>query len=260
MIDLKISDWLMIAATVTGPILAVQAQKWLERYRTDRDRKEAIFRTLMATRSMILHPDHVRALNGIELAFYSDAKGNVPRQRSAAAVVECWRTYFDHLHKHSATGEIVAGSPEDKRFLEKSHELLTDLLLKMAEHLRYSITEREIKRGAYYPRFFTDAERNNEIIRDGIAKLMRGELTVPISLPGTQDFFWSVLHGLSQSKEPDTAAIAKASLRKWDERTREAENPAKAPKDIELRSDQSGPREIPSPQKYTLSRRSRRSR
>ncbi|MBG1249207.1 hypothetical protein F4W02_18855 [Burkholderia pseudomallei] len=59
-----------VAATVAGPILAVQAQKWVERARASAQRRDWIFGTLMATRQDRVSMEHVRALNMIDLAFY----------------------------------------------------------------------------------------------------------------------------------------------------------------------------------------------
>ena len=47
--DLK--DSLIIGATILGPILAVQAQKAIERFRERRGRKLWVFHTLMGTRA-----------------------------------------------------------------------------------------------------------------------------------------------------------------------------------------------------------------
>src|ERR1700741_2114489 len=49
---ITIADWLLIAVTFTGPIVAVQVQKWVERIREKRNRKHWIFHTLMATRAI----------------------------------------------------------------------------------------------------------------------------------------------------------------------------------------------------------------
>src|SRR5712691_10499658 len=87
-------DWSIAAiviATVMGPILAVQAQKYLERYRDQKRVKDSIFRVLMATRANRLASDHVQALNGIELAFYGG--GNKEKK-----VREAWKAYLDHLN------------------------------------------------------------------------------------------------------------------------------------------------------------------
>jgi len=42
-------------------VLAVQAQKWVEGFREKKARRLTIFRTLMATRAMVLNPNHVEA-------------------------------------------------------------------------------------------------------------------------------------------------------------------------------------------------------
>ena len=48
---LELKDWWVVAATVLGPILAVQAQKAVEAYRERRTRKSRLFELLMATRA-----------------------------------------------------------------------------------------------------------------------------------------------------------------------------------------------------------------
>jgi hypothetical protein len=52
-------DWSAVAiviATVMGPILAVQAQKYLERHRDQKRAKDTIFRVLMATKGQSTLP------------------------------------------------------------------------------------------------------------------------------------------------------------------------------------------------------------
>ena len=55
------------AATIAGPILAVQAQKWIERATERKRTRRAVFYTLMANRATRFHEDVVRALNVIDL-------------------------------------------------------------------------------------------------------------------------------------------------------------------------------------------------
>jgi len=47
---MNVSDWAIICATLLGPILAVQAQKWVERA-TESRRRKWIFETIMANRA-----------------------------------------------------------------------------------------------------------------------------------------------------------------------------------------------------------------
>jgi hypothetical protein len=70
----KFTDVAIVVATLLGPILAVQAQKWLERDRVVRDRRLQVFRTLMTTRAMNLSPAHVEALNAVPVEFYGPTK------------------------------------------------------------------------------------------------------------------------------------------------------------------------------------------
>ena len=73
--SVTISDWLIILATVSGPILAVQAQKFIERARARRESRLSIFYRLMTFRATPLAPERIQALNMIDLEFrriYSD--------------------------------------------------------------------------------------------------------------------------------------------------------------------------------------------
>ena len=91
-------EWLIIASTLLGPILAVQAQKWVERAREAVQRRNWIFITLMATRQARVSFEHVRALNSIDLAFYGRRMlGRAWRTPSSQAVLGAWHDYHGHL-------------------------------------------------------------------------------------------------------------------------------------------------------------------
>ncbi|WP_244186706.1 DUF6680 family protein [Paraburkholderia steynii] len=60
----------MVISTILGPILTVQAQKFVERARASAQRRDWVFSTLMATRQARVSFDDVRALNMIDLTFY----------------------------------------------------------------------------------------------------------------------------------------------------------------------------------------------
>ena len=85
---MRITDWLMIVAVLLAPLVAVQVQKILERYREDRARKLNVFKTLMATRAATISAQHVQALNTIDLEFQG---------KKYKAVTDSWKTYLDHL-------------------------------------------------------------------------------------------------------------------------------------------------------------------
>jgi hypothetical protein len=83
------------AATVAGPILAVQAQKWVERATERRRARRSIFHALMSNRATRLSDDFVRALNLIDLEFSPGKLGVRAKDR---AVIDAWRFLFGDYH------------------------------------------------------------------------------------------------------------------------------------------------------------------
>src|SRR5579862_9610949 len=98
-----------ILAILAGPVLAVQAQKWVENFREKKNRKLHIFRTLMATRAPMakVSAEHVRSLNMIDIEFYDDSN-----------VTEAWKEYLDHLNDSNYP---KLHGPE--KWIDKSEEL-----------------------------------------------------------------------------------------------------------------------------------------
>ena len=96
--SITIADGLIVAATLLGPVVAVQAQKWVERIRETRAQKLRTFYTLMSTRALrASSPEHVQGLNSIDLVFDS-------RKRKEKPIVNAWTEYLDHLN-HFPEGE-----------------------------------------------------------------------------------------------------------------------------------------------------------
>ena len=83
---MTISDWLVIVIILLAPLLAIQTQKYIENSREKKARKMKIFRTLMATRGNPLSPQHVEALNMIDIEFYENKK-----------IVDGWKLLLDIL-------------------------------------------------------------------------------------------------------------------------------------------------------------------
>lgn len=160
----KFSDTLIIAATVAGPILAVQAQKWLERGRAIEDRRVAIFRALMATRAARLAAAHVEAINAVPVEFY----GRKPKLK---AIVDDWHTYLDLLANKSLSPEVAV--------VERQRAFL-DMLFKMSTYLGYSFSRSELEKDVYYPEGHAAIEADAETIRRGFAALLKGDMSLPM--------------------------------------------------------------------------------
>ncbi|MDE2157084.1 MAG: hypothetical protein KGJ32_14535 [Xanthomonadaceae bacterium] len=171
------SDWLWpaatVLATVVGPILAVQAQKAVERVQERRRRKSWVFHQLMATRASRLSPDHVQALNMIDLAFYGRRDfGKHRATRTEIAVTDAWHEYLDHLSTKSEDGTWVA----------RSDELFTNLLSAMAKDVGYSFDRVQLKKGAYSPIAHGEQEQRVQAIRQLASEVLSGDRPIKMAV------------------------------------------------------------------------------
>lgn len=179
------SDWLWpattVLATIAGPILAVQAQKAIERAQERNRRKSWVFQQLMATRANRLSPDHVQALNMIDLAFYGRRDfGKHSATKTEIAVTDAWHEYLDHLGTKS----------EDSTWVGRSDELFTNLLSAMAEDVSYSFDRVQLKKGAYSPVAHGEQEQQAQAIRQQLSEILSGKRSVKMEVtdfPFSQD-------------------------------------------------------------------------
>ncbi|UJW76387.1 DUF6680 family protein [Rhizobium sp. SL42] len=164
--SLGTTDVAIICATLLGPVLAVQAQKFLERRREVKERRLAIFRTLMATRAAILSPAHVEALNAVPMEFYGS--GAKLRQ-----INESWKLYLDHYDDRLNYNEAWA---------QKRVDLFIDLLHLISQFLGYGFSKTQLLRDIYSPKAHGDLEAEQTIIRKRLVALLQGEITLPLAI------------------------------------------------------------------------------
>lgn len=177
-------EWLNILAVLLSPLFAVQASQWLDRKRDEKRRQVAIFQTLMTTRAQSLSPQHVQALNAIDLEF---------GDKKSKGVREAWKAYLDHLNTSGATPEMWAARRE---------ELFVDLMHTMSARLAYKFDKTEIRRSIYAPRGHSDLERDNEIVRKALVAIMEGKAGFPI---------WVANLPTDAGAQPSPAAVAAPS-------------------------------------------------
>lgn len=158
---MKLAEVLTIIAVLMAPVAAVQVQKWLESFREQRARKLWIFKTLMATRAATVSPEHVQALNMIDLEF---------RGASYRSVTTAWKTYLDHLGSYPKDDE-----KRQPLWGERRVDLLTALLLAMGQALGYEFDEVHVKKGIYAPEAHGRIEEENLLIRRGLLRLLYGD-------------------------------------------------------------------------------------
>ena len=161
---MTIADWLMIAAVLLGPIVAVQVTRYLDNKKEVRERKLWIFKTLMATRASTLSPHHVEALNRIDLEFDS-------RNKKEKEVIDAWKAYLDLLGDTKISQE---------QWSVRRVDLLVELLHRMAQVLDYEFDKTHIKNSSYYPRGYGELEEDQAAIRKGVKELIEGKRVIPM--------------------------------------------------------------------------------
>lgn len=161
-LGITLEGWLTLLAVVLGPILAVQAQKYMETIREAQGRKLRVFQELMATRMARLSPRHVEALNLIDLEYSRKRKRDLP-------VLEAWKAYHDSLFNAPADPELQPA------FFQRRNELLIDLLHRMGQRLGFDFDRTDINRGSYSPVAHGDLENDQQLIRKGIVELLTGK-------------------------------------------------------------------------------------
>ncbi len=163
---MTLADWLTITAILLGPIVAVRLTRYLDNRKEIRERKLWVFKTLMATRAYTLSPNHVEALNRIDLEFD-------PSRRHEKRVLDAWKQYLDLLGDKSL-------SPEQWNI--RRVDLLVELLFHMGQALNYDFDKTQIKNGTYSPVAHGRIEEQQEQIRQGVIDLMEGKRVLPMQI------------------------------------------------------------------------------
>jgi uncharacterized protein YecE (DUF72 family) len=176
--NIEIKDCLVVFATLMGPILAVQAQKWVEGVREQKGRKIRVFTQLMASRAARLSPDHVQALNMIDLVFYGNFIFGVHhRSRKEQAILDAWKEYIDNLREGADFAEA-----QQQAHYAKREELFLNLLYAMAQDVGYTFDRVQLKRGAYTPVAHEEIEADHRLLRKALIHAMSGETSLSMKV------------------------------------------------------------------------------
>lgn len=179
MIDLKTSDFAIVVATIMGPVLAVQAQKWVEWATERRRRRYSIFNTLMVTRGTRLDFDHVRALNSIDIEFGASRLSWLNRRQTQKDndVIEAWRLYAFHLN----TPFDAKNDAASIAWHVQSNNLFVDLLMSAAKAVGVK-AERERLQGVYHPSGHFEREAAQLKVLNNAAMVFSGEQVLKMTV------------------------------------------------------------------------------
>ena len=117
----------------------------------------------MATRRTLVSPEHIAALNQIELDFQSDT-----------GVMNAYRIYMKHL--------ATPFDPKDNdRVARERQSMRTKILSEMAKTLRIRVEQLDI-RGRLCPQGHVDIEREQAAIRKLLSEIADGKRSLPIEV------------------------------------------------------------------------------
>lgn len=140
---MTISDWMIVCATLAGPIIAVQVQKAIEAAREARSQKRWVFHQLMTTRAAQLSFQHVQALNMIDLAFYG--KGPGKRSVKEQRVLDLWKEHLDLLSDRALQDRDIDA------WVTKLQDSHVELMMAIADDVGYRFDRVVLRKGAYNP-------------------------------------------------------------------------------------------------------------
>jgi hypothetical protein len=165
---MNIDTWAVVLATIVGPVSAVFITRWDDHRREARNRLLNVYRTLMATRKIAISPEHVGAINLVEVEFHG-----------VKPVIEAWSSYITHLNSPSPPGATTA---QVEAWEARRGELLSILLVKIAAHLGISKGEIEIMHGGYAPQGWVTRDQRLNTIQDYVIRLSQGQAIVPVNI------------------------------------------------------------------------------
>jgi hypothetical protein len=173
--EIKFSEWLIILSTLAGPVLAVQTQKLVERVSERRRGKLRLFYALMSTRAARLSPEHVQALNMIDLEFFGSRILSFRYQsRAERNVVAAWREYQVHLNQ-------AVPESEGPMWNERGYEYFVSLLAVMAVALDFDFDRAQLKTG-YSPVAHGEQDALDRKTRVGLAAVLSGEAPLKVAV------------------------------------------------------------------------------
>lgn len=192
-------DILTLLAIFTGPIIAIMISRYLDGRREMRARKLDVFRTLMRTRRTPVLPEHVGALNLIEIEFQDNEK-----------VLGAWRELLRHFastHPRRPEEELTnqLDQPETRTRNERFHvrlaqerqTLLAKLLHSIGKEIGFKAEQLDIFEGGYTPQGWGDDEWEGRALRRVALELLTGDRFLPV---GVVDY--SQPQTSSQQEEP----------------------------------------------------------
>jgi hypothetical protein len=157
---------------ITGALVTLIGNHFYSRWKDKKEKREKIFKTLMSTRGFRAYPAHVEALCAVEVEWSAS---------DDTTVHSAWKAYNYHLNKQVPDD---VNNSENIAWRNDLEELFANLIVALGESIGKPQDKTEVKRGAYGPKSWWDAEFEANLLRKGLLSIIgqgRG-LSIPVSV------------------------------------------------------------------------------
>ena len=181
--SLTASEWIMIVAVFTGPGAAVFIARELEKLGQKHSRRLSLFRSLMATRRTPTSPEHVTALNTIEVEFYREKEVIISFKKHMDLMPEQPRIESERVDFSNMSEEEVRkrNNYYELRIGNLRQDSLASLLHSISKSIGMPMDKHDVFRGGYHPEAFANMEMEQRAIRNFVIGLALHERSVPVT-------------------------------------------------------------------------------
>jgi hypothetical protein len=157
-------------------ILSMRVERYQVHKREERRSRLRAFKTLTVGEEAVPSaPQRLGILDSRD-GELDPGDGQNPRVRNA------WKEYLDQLACYPREN---SGEDEQKKWKEKTDELLLEILLGMAEALHYDFGKIHAQKAGYVPDGSRRSDGGLDFIRSSLVRLFVGNLSVPIEIRAT---------------------------------------------------------------------------
>lgn len=171
--NVSMFDVLTLIAILIGPIAAVVVTRQLDNRNATYARRYQVFRDLVRTRSAKLSPEHVNALNLVEIEFsqYTRVKGS-------------WSRYMDSLSSRVPMTEATSNDHllrRDQLFIKLVQDIANVLGMRHVDITDVMTTN-------YYPQGWQTDEEEQRQLRQLLISFLSGNHPIPVRLHDTSQW------------------------------------------------------------------------
>ena len=153
------TDWFIIGATFASPFLAVFAQRSIEDYKQEKQRKLQLFKLLYATAHSPTGEDFVNAFNLVRIEFRKDKD-----------IVKYWEEYLAILTPPSSPITNV----DHFEFSSRAIDILYKLIGAISKKVGMDIDGLHLKNSLYAPQAWANSQRLETSLKIGLNDWLSG--------------------------------------------------------------------------------------